>query len=164
MIEVTGVPTAQDLARVLPPRDRLAQGPVAVIECFQRIPCNPCYTACKFDAIQEFTDINDTPTIKHENCNGCGLCVSKCPGLAIFVVDETYSDHEALVRLPYEFLPVPAKGADVDLLDREGRVVGRGRVERVQNAKVQDRTLVVSVVVPKELSMEVRNIGMGDRG
>ncbi len=162
MLEKTGVPTEQDLAGVIPPRERLARGPVAVIECFQRIPCNPCYTACKQGAIREFADINDPPVIDFDRCNGCALCVSKCPGLAIFVVDETYSADRALVKLPYEFLPVPARGQEVDLLNREGRVVGRGRVERVQNAKVQDRTLIIWVAVPKELSMEVRNIKVGD--
>jgi len=163
MLEKTGVPTEQDLARVIPPPERLAKGPVVVIECFQRIPCNPCYTACKQGAIQEFADLNDLPVIDYDRCNGCGLCISKCPGRAIFVVDLTYSPDVALVKMPYEFLPVPEKGAQVDLLDREGKPVGRGRVERVQNAAGMDRTLVVWVAVPRELSWQVRNIRVGGR-
>jgi Fe-S-cluster-containing hydrogenase component 2 len=159
MIYKTGVPTKEDLQKVAPSAERLAKGPVAVIECFQRIPCNPCYTACKRGAIKEFRDINDLPEIDHDLCNGCGLCVSKCPGLAIFIIDETYSEKEALVKLPYEFVPLPKEGDTVKALDREGRVVGEARVVKIQNGKYEDRTPVISVAVPKELSMVVRNIG-----
>jgi Fe-S-cluster-containing hydrogenase component 2 len=159
MIYKTGVPTKEDLQKVAPSAERLAKGPVAVIECFQRIPCNPCYTACKRGAIKEFRDINDLPEIDHDLCNGCGLCVSKCPGLAIFIIDETYSEKEALVKLPYEFVPLPKEGDTVKAMDREGRVVGEARVVKIQNGKYEDRTPVISVAVPKELSMVVRNIG-----
>lgn len=159
MICKTGVPTKEDLQKVAPSAERLAKGPVAVIECFQRIPCNPCYTACKRGAIKEFRDINDLPEIDHDLCNGCGLCVSKCPGLAIFIIDETYSEKEALVKLPYEFVPLPKEGDTVKAMDREGRVVGEARVVKIQNGKYEDRTPVISVAVPKELSMVVRNIG-----
>lgn len=159
MICKTGVPTKEDLQKVVPSAERLAKGPVAVIECFQSIPCNPCYTACKRGAIKEFRDINDLPEIDHDLCNGCGLCVSKCPGLAIFIIDETYSEKEALVKLPYEFVPLPKEGDTVKAMDREGRVVGEARVVKIQNGKYEDRTPVISVAVPKELSMVVRNIG-----
>lgn len=162
MIYKTGVPTEEDLQRVVPSAERLAKGPVAVIECFQKIPCNPCYTACKKGAIKEFSDINDLPEIDHDLCNGCGLCVSKCPGLAIFIIDETYSENEALVKLPYEFVPLPKEGDTVKALDREGRVVGEARVVKIQNGKYEDRTPVISVAVPKGQSMVVRNIGLGD--
>ena len=158
MIEKTGVPTPEDLARVFPPKERLQKGPVAVVECFQRIPCNPCYTACKRGAIQEFKDINDLPKIDFEICNGCGLCISKCPGLAVFIVDETYSEKEALIKLPFEFLPLPEKGEEVDALNRKGEVMGKAEVVKVQNGRYEDKTPVISILVPKKLSMEVRNI------
>lgn len=156
MLEKTGLPTSEDLAKVTPSKERLSRGPVAIIECFQRIPCNPCYTACKRGAIKEFKDINDLPEIDFELCNGCALCVSKCPGLAIFVIDQTFSEKEALVKIPYEFLPVPEKGEVVDALDRKGERVSKARVVKV--TKFRDNTHVISVAVPKELSMEVRNI------
>jgi len=66
MLEKTGLPTPKDLAKVSPSKERLSRGPVAIIECFQRIPCDPCYAACKRGAIKEFKDINDLPEIDFE--------------------------------------------------------------------------------------------------
>jgi Fe-S-cluster-containing hydrogenase component 2/bacterioferritin-associated ferredoxin len=162
MLEKTGVATEQDLAAVIPPKERLAKGPVAVIECFQRIPCNPCQTSCKRGAIKEFEDINDTPEINFDICNGCAVCVSNCPGLSIVVVDETYSDTEALVKIPYEFLPLPEEGSYVTGLDREGKPVCRSKVVKVLNSKAMDKTPLVSLAVPKELSMTVRFMKLND--
>jgi Fe-S-cluster-containing hydrogenase component 2 len=163
VLEKTGVATQKDLEKVMPSKERLKKGPVAVIECFQRIPCNPCYTSCKVGAIKELVeDINDIPELDEDKCIGCGLCVSKCPGLAIFIVDETYSEDEAKIMLPYEFLPLPEEGQIVDALNREGKVVGKARVLQVKNGKYEDKTPLISIAVPKELSMEVRNIRMGD--
>lgn len=162
MLEKTGIATEQDIAKALPSKERLAKGPVAIIECFQRIPCNPCYTSCKRGAIQEFADINDTPEIDAERCNGCAVCVSNCPGLSIVVVDETYSEEEALVKLPYEFLPLPEEGSFVTGVDREGKSVCRAKVIKVINTKAMDRTPVVSLAVPKELSQTVRFFKLND--
>lgn len=162
MLEKTGIATPENLADVAPSAERMAKGPVAVIECFQKIPCNPCQTACKRGAIKEFEDINNRPDIDHEKCNGCGMCASNCPGLAIFIVDETYSDKEALIKIPYEFLPLPAEGSFVTGLDREGKPVCRAKVEKVLNAKAQNRTPIVSLVVPKEFSMTVRCFSIED--
>ncbi len=162
MIEKTGIASPEDIALVTPSRERMAKGPVAVIECYQRIPCNPCHTACKRGAIVEFEDINDRPTIIHDNCNGCSLCVTNCPGLSIFVIDETFSEKEALVKIPYEFLPLPEEGSYVTALDREGKPVCRAKVHKVMNGKSQDRTALISLVVPKEYSMTVRCMNIND--
>ncbi len=158
MLEKNGVPTQDDIKKRMPPEARLKKGPVAMIECFQNIPCNPCSTACRRGAIQEFSDINDLPKINHDICNGCGLCISRCPGLAIFVIDETYSEAEASISLPYEFLPLPGAGDRVYLLNRSGKIVGTGTVLKVRNGKYEDKTPVVTVSVPKSLTMVVRNI------
>ncbi|AOT68208.1 NADH-quinone oxidoreductase subunit I [Geosporobacter ferrireducens] len=162
MLERTGVPTIKDLKSVMPSEERLNKGPVAVIECFQNIPCNPCYTACNRNAIKEFDDINDLPNIDHEVCNGCGLCVSKCPGLAIMVMDMAYSENEALLKIPYEFLPLPKENDYVRGLDREGKYVCDVRVIKVMNPKAFDKTPILSIAVNKEFAKIVRNIGMGD--
>lgn len=162
MLKSTGIPTQKDLESVVPSKERLAKGPVAIMECFEKIPCNPCYTSCKRGAIKEFEDINDRPQLNVDICNGCGVCISNCPGLAIFVVDETYSETEALVKIPYEFSPLPEEGTYVTGLDREGKPVCRAKVVKVQNSKAQDRTPVVSLAVPKELSMVVRCLSLDD--
>ncbi|AEF94174.1 4Fe-4S ferredoxin iron-sulfur binding domain-containing protein [Desulfotomaculum nigrificans CO-1-SRB] len=157
MLAQNGIPTPEDIAEVLPPAERLAKGPVAIAECFQNIPCDPCYHSCKQGAIKEFTDINQRPQIDFDKCNGCGSCMSRCPGLAIFVVDATFSEQEALVKIPYEFLPIPQVGETVTAINRAGQAVGEARVVKVQNSKVQDRTAVVWLAVAKDLMMEVRH-------
>ncbi len=154
MLEKDGVPTAEDLARVTPSQERLAKGPVAIIECFQPIPCDPCYDWCKRGAIKRFKDPTDLPQIDFERCNGCGLCIIGCPGLAIFVVDGTYSEERARVVLPYEFLPLPKEGEVVEALNREGDGVGESEVLKVQPTK--QKTTLISLLVPQKLAMEVR--------
>lgn len=163
MLTKTGVPTKENILAVTPARERLESGPVAIIECFQNIPCNPCYLACRQGAIKDFADINDLPGFDAGKCNGCALCVASCPGLAIFVVDYTYSETEGLVKIPYEYLPVPEVNSECTVLDREGKPVGTGRVVKVQRVKGQERTPVIWLVVPKDLVMSVRNIGMGGK-
>lgn len=48
-----GVPSKEELASCpgVPSEERMRQGRVAVIECVQEIPCNPCSFSCKFNAI-----------------------------------------------------------------------------------------------------------------
>ncbi|SHG88849.1 4Fe-4S binding protein [Desulforamulus hydrothermalis] len=157
MLAENGIATPDDLAQVVPPAARLARGPVAIAECFQNIPCDPCYHSCKQGAIKEFTDINQRPQIDFDKCNGCGTCMSRCPGLAIFVVDAAYGEQEALVKLPYEFHPLPAVGDVVTAVNRAGQAVGEARVVRVQNAQAQDRTAIIWLAVAKDLMMEVRH-------
>lgn len=157
MINKSGVATKELVLGAYPSAERRSKGAFAVVECFQKIPCNPCYSSCSRGAMKKFEDINDLPEVYFDKCNGCAVCVSNCPGLAIFVIDETFSATHALVKLPYEFLPLPAKGDVVKGTNREGVVVCDAKVENVVNTKTQDRTPVVWLSVPKELSMEVRS-------
>lgn len=156
MIEKTGVPTKELVDSITPSCERRAKGAVAVIECFQDIPCNPCYTACNKKAIKELIDINDRPELNEEICNGCGVCIHNCPGLAIVVVDESYSDTESLIKIPYEFLPLPSENTYVTGLNRSGNPVCRAKVIKVLAGKSVDKTAIVTLAVPKDLSMEVR--------
>lgn len=160
----TGVPSRDDIAGVTPPEDRRAKGPCVMVECFQRIPCDPCHHSCRFGAIREFSDINDMPKVDWSRCTGCGLCVAACPGLAIFVVDETFSAAECLVAMPYEFAPLPNKGQSVSLLDRAGIAVARGSVERVVAGKKPSGTPVVWVRAPKSMSTVVRGFTLDKEG
>lgn len=144
----------------VPSKERLAQGPVVVIECAQEIPCNPCEQACHKKAIQIGDSIINLPVLEADKCTGCGLCIASCPGQAIFVVDMTYSDTEAAIQLPYEFLPYPEEGQVVDGLDRAGKKVCSATVLKVLNPKKFDRTAVITITVPKQYAMEVRNIAL----
>ena len=156
-----GIPTQEDLTAICPTTERLAKGPVALVECFQEIPCNPCIKACKQGAITMPRDINDLPLVDSELCNGCGLCISRCPGLAIFVVDKTYSEDFALVKLPFEYVPIPKAGQYAAALDRAGQELGWFEVIRVISGGKKNMTYTISLAVPQELAMEVRNIQVG---
>ena len=153
-----GVPTAGDLRLRTPPAERIQRGPVATIECFQEIPCDPCFHACKRGAITGFVGINSIPAVDFDRCNGCGLCLTCCPGLAIFVLSGNYDSERGLVRMAYEFLPRPHTGQEVAALDREGREICRGLVAEVREGEAQDRMVVVGVAIPRPFLMEVRNI------
>jgi len=159
MLINTGVPTKDDLKSTVPTPERLARGAVAVVECFQEIPCNPCVKACNRGAISMPRDINDLPVVDVELCNGCGICISFCPGLAIFVIDTTYSEEFALVKIPYEYVPVPLVGEFVAGLDREGNKLGLFKVVRVTSGGIMNMTYTVSLAVPHELVLEVRGVG-----
>jgi len=157
---VTGVPTPEELANNpgSPSIERLKEGGVAVIECMQEIPCNPCEVACPYGAITVGDPITNVPVLDEEKCTGCGVCLPACPGLAIFLINLTHSDTKALVAFPYELLPLPEKGRWVEAVNREGRVVTRGRVVLVPNPPSYDRTPIVYIAVPKEFAHEVRGI------
>lgn len=142
----------------VPSPERFAQGPVAIFECFQRIPCNPCADACPRGAIT-VQEINDCPTVDMERCNGCGLCMTQCPGLSIFVIDYTYGKDKALIKIPYEFFPLPQADEWVDALGRQGECIGIGQVIRVQQSP--NKTSIIWLSIPQELAMDVRNIRLG---
>jgi Fe-S-cluster-containing hydrogenase component 2 len=143
-----------------PPPEAMRGRRVAVVECSHELPCNPCETACKTGAIKVGVPITNVPKLDAACCNGCGLCVVDCPGLAIFIVDLTRDDGPAELWLPHEFLPLPEKGEVVLLRDRAGAVVGEGDVTKVRQAKRYDRTTVVHVLMPEALAMIVRAIGL----
>ncbi|SKC39535.1 4Fe-4S dicluster domain-containing protein [Maledivibacter halophilus] len=161
MFKKTGIASNKMIEKLLPSAERRKKGPYAIFECFQEIPCNPCFTSCRVGAVEAFEDINHIPKVHHEKCSGCGLCVSACPGLACFVIDETYSDTEVLIKIPYEFLPLPKTGETVNGLDREGNIVTEVKVIKVQNNKKLDNTNVITIAVPKKFMLDVRNIQVG---
>ena len=158
MLINTGVPTKEDITRITPSDERFAKGPVVIVECFQEIPCDPCVKACNRGAITMSRDINDIPAVDWDKCNGCGLCISLCPGLAVFVVDKTYSDELALVKLPYEYIPVPYSGQFVTGLNRAGEALGSFEVIKVTSGGKKNMTFTVSLAVPTNLAMEIRDI------
>lgn len=158
MIETTGIATEKELKSVLPSDSRIEKGPFVIVECFEQIPCNPCMDACPKGAIKIEGNINNVPQVNFDSCNGCGVCVSSSPGLAIFVVQKNYSENTGTVMFPYEFTPIPKVGDIVDGLSRDGQKICDAKVIRVLSTKKQDRTAVITIEVPKNLIMDVRNI------
>ena len=59
----TGFLEYDELAEMqkMPTDERYAKGPIAVIECVQEIPCNPCEVACKLGAIKIGEPITNLP-------------------------------------------------------------------------------------------------------
>ena len=85
-----GYPSIEEIKEATgwPDEERFAKGPVAIIECVQKIPCNPCEAACPAHAITVGNPITNTPVLDREKCIGCGVCTKACPNHLIFV-DET---------------------------------------------------------------------------
>jgi Fe-S-cluster-containing hydrogenase component 2 len=156
-----GYLSAAELKTCLPDPGRAARGPVAVIECIQDIPCNPCEQACPARAITVGLPITSLPVLDAARCIGCGACIAQCPGLAIFVVDGSRPGDEGTVQLPYEAWPLPKAGDRVAALDRRGGRVATGTVEKVLHGRAQDHTAVVTVRVPKDMINTVRAIRVG---
>lgn len=136
---------------------RWNQGPVAIIECNQNIACNPCAAICPQKAVK-MDKISDIPKVNYDLCNGCGLCMSICPGLAIFNINMKYSETSALLKIPYEMLPLPEVGKWVNGYDRCGTYIGRYQVKNVREERKNSFTYIVSLEVPKKDVMCVRSI------
>ena len=147
--ERTGILTVKNLQK--PSKEHLCKG-VAILECVQEIPCNPCVDSCPVHAIS-MKDVNAPPVNDFDRCIGCTKCVGVCPGLAIFVVK--VKDDTAWVTLPYEFVPSPKVGNVVKALDRAGSIQGDAVVTKVVK---QGKTLVLTIEIESRLAMDIRNI------
>lgn len=162
-VKFTGVPSMEEIKACpgTPSEERFEKGPVVAIECVQKIPCNPCEAACPFGAIEVGDSITNLPKLDEEKCIGCGVCIPKCPGLAIFKIHKNYSEKTSTVEFPFEYLPLPEKGDQVPCGDRFGKYIADGKVLNVKNEKKNDGTTLISVEIPKEYFMEIRTIYRG---
>jgi len=145
-----------------PPQARRKEKPYVVIECPEKIPCDPCVDACAQGAISIPGSIIELPQVDHEKCTGCLLCIPKCPGLAIFVIDETPEDH-SIIYIPYELLPKPKKGDRVIALDRDGKECGEVEVTKVIDSPKFDHCAIIGFSVPKDLVNDIRFIKLKNR-
>jgi Fe-S-cluster-containing hydrogenase component 2 len=147
--EKTGILSMKELH--VPSKKQLEKG-VAILECVQEIPCNPCVDSCPVHAIS-MKDINARPVNDFEKCIGCTKCVGVCPGLAIFVVK--IKGDKAWITLPYEFIPVPKVGDIIQALDRSGILRNKALVKKIVK---HEKTMVVTIEVKSSLAMDIRNI------
>ena len=137
--------------------DQVTGGFHPVIECTQNIPCDPCQDSCPAGCITVGDTITNIPIINRDaKCNNCGLCVSCCPGLAIFLVNEDFEPGFAAVTLPYEFLPVPEAGMKGKALDRSGKVVCDAEVIDVKSTKAFDKTNLLTIKIPANMAKSAR--------
>ncbi|MEJ5267946.1 MAG: FAD-dependent oxidoreductase [Bacteroidales bacterium] len=107
-----------------PSRERAEQKPYVIIDCLYGFACNPCEFACPHGAITK-TSTSTVPSIDYDKCIGCMDCVYQCPGLAIF----GYAEKKNWLFLPIEYSI--EEGAEVYLVDNNGKVVGEGIVEKI---------------------------------
>jgi Fe-S-cluster-containing hydrogenase component 2 len=143
---------------IFPSEEILKEKRVALIECVEEIPCNPCAVVCRLDAIEK-NGLCEPGKVDWDKCSGCTLCVAVCPALSIFL--QSIKDGKGYVTMPYELLPAPKVGMKVLLRDRSGKVVGEGKiVNPTYQAKgdAYPRWVVTVEMEDPELSYEVRAI------
>jgi len=129
--------------------EKLGDRPLAVLECDQEIPCNPCEDICPGGAIKVGRPITNLPSIDPSKCNGCLKCIRICPGLCIFVIIKDYTEDTSLIYMPYEFCDVPGNGEKVLVLDRYGKNICKGRVVKAIKKDKKYRTAIIAIQVPK---------------
>jgi len=108
----------------LPTRERAEAKPYVLIDCLYGFACNPCEFACPHGAITK-TSTSTVPQLDFNKCVGCMDCVYQCPGLAIF----GYSEKKDWLFLPIEY--DAKEGAEVFLVDNNGKKVGEGIIEKI---------------------------------
>lgn len=137
---------------------RKRKGPVAHIECLQCIPCDPCAASCPTGAISMGGAIINMPVLDEEKCIGCGICLRKCSGLAISLIDLVSQPGKAIVELPYEYLPLPCKGNEVVAVDGQGKAVCSAQVLASGHRPGDGNTAAVCIIFPTEYVQRVKSI------
>lgn len=138
--------------------DRSIEGPLAFLDCWEEIPCNPCEGACRKGAITVGPDICAPPSYDPDKCDGCGKCVSICPGMAVFILDRSVGGGLARVTLPYEMRDEMGVEQEAWVVDGEGNELAKGKIVRVSGAARIGQTLLVTVEVGEEWALKVRGV------
>ncbi len=160
-VAILGSKPGKTIPEEYPQEDR---GVFPVLHCIQEIPCDPCTTVCKQNLIHiDSNDIRCLPyfAVKEgeKGCTGCEKCVTICPGLAVSLVDYRKDPQFPTVTIPYEFLKDSLEAGDtVTVLDTEGAELGRVEVIGVRAIKVNDRTVLVKLKVPRAYAKKIAGI------
>jgi ferredoxin len=102
-------------------------------------------------------NITELPRVcKEAVCVGCGLCVSACPGQAVFLINANFEPGYSSVSLPYEFLPLPVVGEEGEALDRSGKPVCRAKIVGVNTSSAFDKTTVLTMKIPSDMAEKAR--------
>jgi NADPH-dependent 2,4-dienoyl-CoA reductase/sulfur reductase-like enzyme/Fe-S-cluster-containing hydrogenase component 2/bacterioferritin-associated ferredoxin len=135
-----------------------------VIRCVEEIPCDPCLYICPKDMIKMPEDeIFGLPEVVGDECTGCNLCVAVCPGLAITLVDIRKEGPDGLVTLPFELLELKVKvGDEAEAVGMNGEFVAKAKVEKIIKRKAYDRTILVTLKVPKAKATQVTGFKIQD--
>lgn len=142
----------------LEPKDFKAKEQRILIDCPQDIPCNPCEKACPTGAIVIGEKINQPPDYKPAKCIGCGKCLFVCPGRAIMLVQYNYSETSSKLSIPFEFLPEPKIDEELELLNKNGDFVCKGRVLGTKYFEDKDKASLLELEVKKEHTFNVRSV------
>lgn len=130
-----------------------------IIDCPERIACDVCEKACPRQVIRVGESSVNIPRASNAgDCVGCGLCVAQCPGQAIFLLNDDFSESEACIMLPYELPETPVIGTRLHAVDNEGRRLGAARVVRVRRHPDFDKTELLEVAVRKDLARRTRGV------
>lgn len=119
-----------------PSPERMKEKGFVQIDCLYGFACNPCSFACPYGAITK-SSTSTVPRIDYDKCVGCMRCVYQCPGLAIF----GYQFSKNWLFLPIEYKA--DEGAEVYLVDNNGKIVGEGVIENI--LKKENKTNIARV-------------------
>lgn len=149
-LKTSGAPSLDELraAGMLPSAEEYKKHGCVCIECVEEIPCNPCETSCPRHALTVGSPITNLPVLDRDKCVLCGLCVAACPGLAITI--KSIKGDKAAISFPWEYLPLPAVGQEVEMVNRLGEAVCAGRVTAAVSPARNNRTAVVTAEFPGE--------------
>ena len=155
----SGVLALKELKKTsgFPEESAYEKGLIAVIECDEDIPCNPCESICPYAAIIVGEPITNLPVMDSLKCNGCLKCLGICPGLCIFAINKNFSEKDSLIYIPYEYSPLPEKGLVVKALDRSGEYVCDAKVHKVIKSSKKQNSAIIGILVPREFYNTVRH-------
>ena len=134
----------------MPTSERMQQKGFVLFDCLYGFACNPCAFSCKCGAITK-SSTRAVPKVDFDKCIGCMDCVYQCPGLAIF----GYNLKRNLLFLPIEY--AANEGAEVFLVDNQGRKLGEGVIEQIlERSNKTNIARVKSLTLSGEKLTEVR--------